>query len=342
MTLTLAQLAQQLNVELRGDTDVRVSTVASLQRAGPGALSFLANPKYRRYLKDTRASAVVLSGRDAQDSPVPVLVSDNPYACYARAARLLYPLDKPRCGIHPSAIVAETAEIDPSAWIDANTVVAEGAKIGPTVQIGPGCIVGAKVEIGQGSQLVARVTVLAEAHIGSRAILHPGVVIGSDGFGLVEVEGRWEKVPQLGSVEIGNDVEIGANTTVDRGSVENTIIEDGVKIDNQVQVAHNVFIGEQTAIAACVGISGSARIGRHCKLAGGVGVVGHLEIADRVHITGMSMVTRSISEPGTYSAGTPLMENRQWRLNAVRMKQLDGLTRRVSSLEKSRLNKKLS
>ena len=336
MTLTLAQLAQQLNVELKGDTDVRVSTVASLQRAGPGALSFLANPKYRRYLKNTRASAVVLSGRDAQDSPVPVLVSDNPYACYARAARLLYPQDKPRCGIHPSAIVDKTAEIDPSAWIDANTVVAEGAKIGPSAQIGPGCIVGAKVEIGQGSQLVARVTVLAEAHIGSRAILHPGVVIGSDGFGLAEVEGRWEKVPQLGSVHIGNDVEIGANTTVDRGTVEDTIIEEGVKIDNQVQVAHNVFIGAQTAIAACVGISGSTRIGRHCTLAGGVGVVGHLEIADRVHITGMSMVTRSISGPGTYSAGTPLMENRQWRRNAVRMKQLDGLTRRVSSLEKSR------
>jgi len=336
MTLTLAQLAQQLNVELKGDTDVRVSTVASLQRAGPGALSFLANPKYRRYLKNTRASAVVLSGRDAQDSPVPVLVSDNPYACYARAARLLYPQDKPRSGIHPSAIIDEAAEIDPSAWIGANTVVAEGAKIGPSAQIGPGCIVGAKVEIGQGSQLVARVTVLAEAHIGSRAILHPGVVIGSDGFGLAEVEGRWEKVPQLGSVHIGNDVEIGANTTVDRGTVEDTIIEEGVKIDNQVQVAHNVFIGAQTAIAACVGISGSTRIGRHCTLAGGVGVVGHLEIADRVHITGMSMVTRSISGPGTYSAGTPLMENRQWRRNAVRMKQLDGLTRRVSSLEKSR------
>jgi len=336
MTLTLAQLAQQLDVELRGDADVSVSTVASLQRAGPGALSFLANRKYRRYLKNTRASAVVLSEQDAQDSPVAVLVSDNPYACYARAARLLYPLDKPGSGIHPSAVVDEAAEIDPSAWIAANSVVAEGAKIGPSVQIGPGCIIGAKVKIGQGSQLVARVTVLAEARIGSRVILHPGVVIGSDGFGLAKVEDRWEKVPQLGSVHIGNDVEIGSNTTVDRGSAEPTIIEDGVKIDNQVQVAHNVFIGAQTAIAACVGISGSARIGRHCTLAGGVGVVGHLEIADRVHVTGMSMVTRSISEPGTYSAGTPLMENRQWRRNAVRMKQLDGLTRRVSSLEKSR------
>jgi UDP-3-O-[3-hydroxymyristoyl] glucosamine N-acyltransferase len=336
MTLTLAQLAQQLNVELRGNGDVMVSTVASLQRARPGALSFLANPKYRRYLKNTRASGVVLSGQDARNSPVAVLVSDNPYACYARAARLLYPQDKPRSGIHPSAIVDEAAEIDPAAWIGANTVIAEGAKIGPSVQIGPGCVVGAKVEIGEGSQLVARVTVLAEACIGRRAILHPGVVIGSDGFGLAEVEGRWEKVPQLGSVQIGNDVEIGANTTVDRGSVENTLIEEGVKIDNQVQVAHNVVIGAHTAIAACVGISGSTRIGRHCTLAGGVGVVGHLEITDHVHITGMSMVTRSISEPGTYSAGTPLMENRQWRRNAIRMKQLDRLIRRISSLEKSR------
>jgi UDP-3-O-[3-hydroxymyristoyl] glucosamine N-acyltransferase len=336
MTLTLAQLAQHLNAELRGDADVSVSTVASLQRAGPGALSFLANPKYRRYLKNTRASAVVLSAQDAPDSPVPVLVSDNPYACYARAARLLYPLDKARPGIHPSAVVDEAAQIDPSAWIGANTVIAEGAKIGPSVQIGPGSIVGANVEIGEGSQLVARVTVLAEAHIGSRAILHPGVVIGSDGFGLAGVEGCWEKVPQLGSVRIANDVEIGANTTVDRGTVENTVIEEGVKIDNQVQVAHNVFIGAHTAIAACVGISGSARIGSHCTLAGGAGVVGHLEIADHVHITGMSMVTRSICEPGTYSAGTPLMENRQWRRNAVRMKQLDRLTRRISSLEKSK------
>jgi UDP-3-O-[3-hydroxymyristoyl] glucosamine N-acyltransferase len=324
-----------------GDADISVSPVASLQQAGPGTLSFLANPKYRRYLKTTRASAVVLSAQDAPDSPVAVLVSDNPYACYARAARLLHPPDKPRSGIHPSAIVDEAAEVDPSAWIGANSVIENGVKIAPSVRIGPGCIVGAKVEIGAGSQLVARVTVLAEARIGRRAILHPGVVIGSDGFGMAGMEGRWEKVPQLGSVQIGNDVEIGANTTVDRGSIDDTVIEEGVKIDNQVQVAHNVFIGAHTAIAACVGISGSTRIGRHCTLAGGVGVVGHLEIADHVHITGMSMVTRSIAEQGSYSAGTPLMENWQWRRNAVRMKQLDHLTRRISSLEKSKQNKKL-
>ena len=336
MALTLAQLAQQLNVELMGDGGVSVSTVAGLQRAGPGALSFLANPKYRRYLKTTRASAVVLSGRDARHCPVAVLVSDNPYACYAKAARLLYPQDQSRSGIHPSAIVDGSARIEPGAWIGANSVIEEDAKIGPGVQIGPGCIVGAKVEIGEGSQLVARVTVLAGAHIGKRALLHPGVVIGSDGFGLAEVDGGWEKVPQLGSVHIGDDVEIGANTTVDRGSIDDTIIEEGVKIDNQVQVAHNVFIGAHTAIAACVGISGSTRIGRSCTLAGGVGVVGHLEIADHVHVTGMSMVTRSLSQAGTYSAGTPLMANRLWRRNTVRIKQLDRLTRRVSKLEKSK------
>ena len=336
MALTLAQLAQQLDVELVGDGDACVSTVASLQRAGPGALSFLANPKYRRHLKTTRASAVVLSGRDARDSPVPVLLSDNPYACYARAARLLYPQETSRCGIHPSAVVDNTAEVDPGAWIGAHAVIEQHAKIGPSVQIGPGCVVGAGVEIGEGSQLVARVTVLAKAHIGRHTTLHPGVVIGSDGFGQAEVEGHWEKVPQLGSVVIGDDVEIGANTTVDRGSIENTVIEQGVKIDNQVQVAHNVFIGAQTAIAACVGISGSTQIGRHCALAGGVGIVGHLQITDHVHITGMSMVTRSISRPGRYSAGTPLMENRQWRRNAVRIKQLDRLARRICSLEKSR------
>ena len=258
MALTLAQLAQQLDVELVGDGDACVSTVASLQRAGPGALSFLANPKYRRHLKTTRASAVVLSGRDARDSPVPVLLSDNPYACYARAARLLYPQETSRCGIHPSAVVDNTAEVDPGAWIGAHAVIEQHAKIGPSVQIGPGCVVGAGVEIGEGSHLVARVTVLAKAHIGRHTTLHPGVVIGSDGFGQAEVEGHWEKVPQLGSVVIGDDVEIGANTTVDRGSLDDTVIEEGVKIDNQVQVAHNVVIGAHTAIAGCVGISGSA------------------------------------------------------------------------------------
>ncbi|GMQ89281.1 MAG: UDP-3-O-(3-hydroxymyristoyl)glucosamine N-acyltransferase [Gammaproteobacteria bacterium] len=334
MELTLAQLAEQLNVELRGDGEVRVSAVAPLQEGRSGALSFLANPKYRRYLKTTQAAVVVLSGQHAAESPVPVLVSDNPYACYARAVQLIYPRDAAPCGVHPAAVVDADAHVDPDAWIDAGSIIAAGARIGPSVQVGPACVVGNDVVIEEGSQLVARVTVLAGSRIGKRVVLHPGAVIGSDGFGMAQIDGRWEKVPQLGSVRIGDDVDIGANTTIDRGALQDTVIETGVKIDNQVQVGHNVSIGAHTAIAGCVGISGSARIGRHCTLAGGVGLVGHLEIVDNVHITAMSMVTRSISEPGTYSAGTPLMANPQWRRNAVRIKQLDTLVRRVSKLEK--------
>ena len=334
MELTLAQLAEQLDVELRGDGEIRISAVAPLQEGRPGALSFLANPKYRRYLKTTQAAVVVLSEQDATDAPVPVLVSDSPYACYARAVRLIYPQTAAARGIHPAAVVDPEADVDPTAWIDAGSVVSARVRIGPSVQIGPGCIVGDSVVIEEASHLVARVTVLAASHIGKRVILHPGAVIGSDGFGMAQVDGRWEKVPQLGSVRIGDDVDIGANTTIDRGALQDTVIEAGVKIDNQVQVGHNVFIGAHTAIAGCVGISGSARIGRYCTLAGGVGLVGHLEIVDNVHITGMSMVTRSISEPGTYSAGTPLMKNPLWRRNAVRFKQLDTLVRRVYILEK--------
>lgn len=334
MLLTLAQLAERLGAELRGDGKIAVSGIASLTEAGPGDVSFLANPRYRRYLAQTRASAVILSEADAGAASIPVLISDNPYAAYAHAVKALHPEPETVAGIAPGAAVDPDAHIDPSAHIASGCVIETGARIAAGVSLGPACIIGAGVRIGAGSRLVARVTVLAAAHIGRRALLHPGVVIGSDGFGMAQIGDRWEKVPQIGSVRIGDDVEIGANSTVDRGALGNTIIEDGVKIDNQVQVAHNVHIGAHSAIAGCVGISGSARIGRHCTLAGGVGVVGHLEIADHVHVTGMSMVTRSITRPGTYSAGTPLMENRQWRRNAVRIKQLDDLAERLKRIEK--------
>lgn len=339
MPLTLAELAGRINAELRGDGDIVVSSVATLQQAGAGQLGFLANPKYRRQLATTRASAVILAEKDARFCPVPVLVTDNPYAGYALAAALLHPRRSPKAGIHPSAAINASAQVDKSARVDAFCVIRAGARIGPRVHIGPGSVIGEKVTVGAESRLVARVTVLAHARIGERVLLHPGVVIGSDGFGMAEVDGQWRKVPQLGSVRIGDDVEIGANSTVDRGALDDTVIENGVKIDNQVQIAHNVFIGAHTAIAGCVGISGSARIGRHCTLAGGVGVVGHIEIADHVHITGMSMVTRSIHRPGSWSAGTPLMETSRWRRSAVLMKQLDKLARRVAELEKNMENK---
>ena len=336
MALTLAQLAERLGAELRGDGTLTVSGVATLTEARRGDVSFLANPKYRRYLAGTRASAVILAAADVAAATTPVLISEHPYAAYARAVRALYPPPPPRQGVHPDATVAAGARIAASAWVDAGCIIEADAIIADGVQLGPACIIGAGVTIGADSRLVARVTVLAGTRIGERAMLHPGVVIGSDGFGMARVEDHWEKVPQIGGVNIGDDVEIGANTTVDRGALGATIIENGVKIDNQVQVAHNVFIGAHTAIAACVGISGSARIGRRCTLAGGVGVVGHLEIADDVHITGMSMVTRSIRRAGTYSAGTPLMGTRLWRRNAVRMKQLDDLARRLSEIEKNK------
>lgn len=333
MVLTLAQLAERLGAVLRGDGSAEISGVAPLTEARPGNVSFLANPRYRRYLAATRASAVILAEADAAGAGTAVLISDNPYAAYAQAVALLHPPAGHAPGIHAAAVVDATAVVDASASVGPGSVIEAGAHIGAGVCVGPGCVIGAGVHIGAGSHLVARVTVLAAARIGARAVLHPGAVIGGDGFGLARVGERWEKIPQIGSVRIGDDVEIGANTTVDRGALGDTVIEDGVKIDNQVQVAHNVHIGAHTAIAACVGISGSTRIGRHCTLAGGVGVVGHLEIADNVHVTGMSMVMHSLPRAGTYSAGTPLMENRRWRRNAVRIKQLDELSRRLRDIE---------
>jgi UDP-3-O-[3-hydroxymyristoyl] glucosamine N-acyltransferase len=339
MQLTLAQLAERLGARLRGDGELSVSGIAALGEARPGDVSFLANPRYRRFLASTRASAVILSEADADAATTAVLVSDNPYAAYACAVDIFHPQSALQPGIDPGATIDATAEIHPGARVEAGCIIGAGASIADGVCLGPACIVGEAVSIGAGSRLVARVTVLARARIGRRALLHPGAVIGSDGFGMARVGDHWQKVPQIGSVVIGDDVEIGANTTIDRGALGDTVIEDGVKIDNQVQVAHNVRIGAHSAIAGCVGISGSTHIGRHCTLAGGVGLVGHLEIADHVHITGMSMVTHSITSPGSYSAGTPLMENRLWRRNAVRMKQLDDLARRVKNVEKYKDNR---
>ncbi|TCK18447.1 UDP-3-O-[3-hydroxymyristoyl] glucosamine N-acyltransferase [Thiogranum longum] len=335
MSITLLELAEQLGVDLLGDGDTLISAVSTLQHGSEGELGFLANSSYRKYLAETKLSAVILSENDAGDSPVAVLVSTNPYADYARAVQLLYPPKPVIAGVHESAIIQAGAEVDPGASIGPNVVIAADARIGKRVQLGPGCVIDEGVSIGDDSYLVANVTVLAKARIGCRVTIQPGAVIGSEGFGIAAIDNGWLKVPQLGSVQIGNDVDIGANTTIDRGALEDTVIEEGVRIDNQVQVAHNVFIGAHTAIAGCVGISGSARIGRHCRLAGGVGIVGHLEIADHVTVTGMSMVTRSITREGTtWSAGTPLMQNAEWRRNAVRMKQLENLSKRLSGLEK--------
>jgi len=333
--LTLGKLAQEIDGELRnGDPQSTIGAVATLQHAGPGDLSFLANTAYRKQLSTTRASAVILAAEHAAECPTAVIIAANPYVAYARAAALLVPPPSPRRGIHPTASIDGECSIADSAWIGPQCVVEQGAVIHDGVQLAAGCFIGANTVVGANSRLDANVVVCHGVHIGERVHIYPGAVIGSDGFGLANDSGRWVNVPQLGSVRIGNDVEIGANTTVDRGALDDTVLEEGVRLDNQIQVAHNVHIGAHTAIAGCVGISGSARIGRHCMIGGGAGIVGHLEIADHVIVTGMTMVTRSITEPGVYSSGVPAQDNESWNRNYARLRKLDKLARRVQALER--------
>ncbi len=333
--LTLGELATQVGAELQGDAACRIDRVAPLDRAGPGAIAFLDDPRFRRHLAGTVASAVILRREDLDGCDVPALVSANPHLTYARVAALLNPLPPMRWGVHSSAVVAADCEIAASAWIGPHCVVESGAAIAADVFVGPGCIIGAHASIGVGSRLEARVTVCHDVRIGKRALIYPGAVIGSDGFGLAGDAGTWLRVPQLGRVLIGDDVEIGANTTIDRGALDDTVIEDGVKLDNQIQVAHNVRIGAHTAIAGCVGIAGSAVIGKRCTVGGGVGIAGHLEITDDVHLTGMTFVTKSITEPGLYSSGMPAETNRQWHRSIARYRKLDEMAARIKALEES-------
>lgn len=336
MSFTLGELATRFGLIPDGDTEILVKGVNTLKHAHAGDLAFLANGKYRRELADCRASVVVLSSSDRGLFAGAALISSNPYAAYARIAQLFAPRfdesSNPR--IHPSAVIDPSARISKSARIGPLSVVEALAEIGDGVRIGPHCLVGRGARIGPESQLIARVSVLDRVEIGARVILHPGAVIGSDGFGLAPDRGAWVKVPQLGSVRIGDDCEIGANSTIDRGALEDTVLAADVRIDNQVQIAHNVSIGAHTAMAGCSAVAGSARIGANCLIGGGAGILGHLSVCDGVTITAMSLVTHDIREPGEYSSGTPLDRNLQWRKNAVRFTQLDDLARRVKSLTK--------
>ena len=306
-----------------------------MEDARPGDITFLANPRYRRQLAATQASAVILAEADRAACPVDTLVTDNPYLAYARVADLLFPTPAFSAGVHMSAVVAASAKVSSTASVGPLCVVEDGAEIGPDVYLGPGSVVGKDSRIGAGTRLVARVVVANGSIIGERCIIYPGAVIGSDGFGNASDAGRWVKVPQLGRVVIGNDVEIGANTTIDRGSLRDTVVGNGVRLDNLVQVGHNVQIGDHTAAAAFVGISGSTRIGSHCTLGGAAGFAGHLTIADDVHFTGMAMVTHSVHEPGMYSSGIPAIPSREWRRNVARFQHLDELTKRVKALEQA-------
>ncbi len=333
MGLSLGELARRVGAELRGDAQCRIERVATLQNAVPGDVSFLSNRRYRKYLADTRASAVILGPEDASACRTATLVMANPYVGYARAATLLNPAPAFAGGIHPSACVSERARVDATAWVGPHAVVAAGAQLAARVFVGPGCVLEEGVSLAEDCRLVANVTLCRHVRIGRRVLMHPGVVIGADGFGLANDEGVWVKIPQLGTVVIGDDVEIGANTTVDRGALDDTVIEEGVKLDNQIQVGHNVRIGAHTAVAGCVGIAGSTTIGRRCTIGGGVGIAGHIQIADDVHVGGRAVVYSSVPEPGVYASGMPLQDQSDWRRNYPRFRQLNEMMRRIKALE---------
>ncbi|QOJ31315.1 MAG: UDP-3-O-(3-hydroxymyristoyl)glucosamine N-acyltransferase [Gammaproteobacteria bacterium] len=334
--MTLAALAVRHGCELHGDPDVTVDHVATLAAAGPGALAFLANPRYRAQLAGTRASAVVLDAESAAACPTACLVSSNPYLAYARLAADLHPLPPPRPGVAAGARVAESARLGAGTQVDAGAVIGEDAVVGARVVIGANAVIGAGCAIGDDTRIMAAVVLCERVRIGRRCLVHPGAVIGSDGFGNARGPGgAWTRVPQLGSVVIGDDVSIGACTTIDRGAIEDTSIGDGVRLDNHIQVGHNVSIGSHTAIAAMTGISGSTRIGARCIIGGHCGFAGHIVVADDVVISGGAKVTNSIGRPGLYSGAIPADEARQWRKNAVRFGQLDQLARRLRQLEGS-------
>jgi UDP-3-O-[3-hydroxymyristoyl] glucosamine N-acyltransferase len=323
----LGDLAVRFGLALRGEPSLQVSRVATLSHADSGSLSFLANPRYRKQMQATHATAVLVGPEHADDCPVAALIDPNPYLAYARIAELLHPRPQPAAGIHSTAVVSPNARIAASASIGPLAVVEDDVDIAARVCIGAGCVVQRGARIGEDSRLTSRVTVYGGVQIGRRCIVHAGAVIGADGFGFAANAGTWVKVPQLGSVRIGDDVEIGANTTIDRGAIDDTVVGHGVKLDNQIQVGHNVSIGAHSAIAGCVGISGSTSIGQRCMIGGGVGIAGHLTIADDVVVTGCSLVSASIRQAGSYSSGMPTVETRLWRRMVAHLRRLDGKER---------------
>ena len=331
-SVQLGELAVRFGCELRGDPALTVHSVATLQGEA-GQLGFVANPAYLGELAGTRLTAVVIQPQLAERCPVAALLHRNPHAAYARIAALLHPSPPVRAGIHASAIVAAGAQVDSTAEIGPQVVIEAGAVVGARCVVGAQSFIGSGASLAADTRLLQRVCIASGAQIGQRCLLHPGAVIGSDGFGNAREGTGWIKVPQLGRVIIGDDVEIGANTTIDRGALGDTEIASGVRLDNQIQIGHNVRIGEHTAIAACTGVAGSTRIGARCMIGGGTGIGGQLTIGDDIVIAGFGMVTRSISQPGTYSSVLPVEEVRLWRRIVARIKRLDALGARVKKLE---------
>ncbi len=337
----VADLSAQLGGELIGASDLIVERIGSLQSADHTTVSFLANPRYAAQLESTRAGCVIVSpAHRSRVSHLPsAIVCADPYLAYARLtqwwAREHAPM-QPAAGRHPSAVVDDSADVDPTARVEALAVIGPGARVGPGAWVGPHAVIEAQAVLGGHSRLGPRVVLGRGCTVGERCILHAGVVIGADGFGFAVHEGQWEKIEQLGAVRIGDDVEIGANTCVDRGALEDTVIEQGVKLDNLIQIGHNVRIGAHTAMAGCVGVAGSARIGAHCTVGGGAIILGHLDVVDHVHVSAATVVTRSIVKPGQYSGVYPFEENASWEKNAATLRQLHGLRDRLRALEKAR------
>lgn len=329
--MQLADIQRKLGGEQIGEVTLPLTGVGALDTAGADKISFLANPKYAPRLQSTRAAAVILGEKDRDRTQLPRLVVANPYAYFARVAQLFVTPKPQVAGIHASAIVHSGAQVASTATVAEFCSIGAGAIIGEGAFIGPGSVIGEDAVIGAGSRLLARVTVHAQCHIGARALLHAGVVIGADGFGFApdfsQTGGAWVKIPQTGRVVIGDDCEIGANTTIDRGAMDDTVIGNGVKIDNQVQIGHNCTIGDHSLICGCVGIAGSTRIGKRVIMGGASGATGHLDICDGAIVSAMTLVTKSIKEPGMYTGSMPIMKHDEWLKNAVQLRKLDSLTK---------------
>ncbi|MFL0809796.1 MAG: UDP-3-O-(3-hydroxymyristoyl)glucosamine N-acyltransferase [Agarilytica sp.] len=333
-SISIQVLAEVLGLEVRGDTSGSVDSLGSLEEGQANQLSFLSSKKYEKFLVDTKAGAVILKAEFADAFPGTALIADDPYLYYAKASALLDPRPTRQAGVHPSAVVAETATIGEGSSIGANCVIGENVVIGNGCEIYPGVVISEDSSLGDACLIHANVTIYSNVRIGNQVIVHSGTAIGSDGFGFAPGSEGWVKIHQLGGVVIGDRVDIGACTAIDRGAVGDTIIHDGVIIDNQVHIAHNIEIGENTAVAGCVGMAGSSKIGKNCTFAGAVAVNGHIEIADNCHFHGGTIVTKGTDEAGVYASATPMLDIKTWRRAAVRFGQLDDLASRVKRLEK--------
>jgi UDP-3-O-[3-hydroxymyristoyl] glucosamine N-acyltransferase len=334
LAVSLGELATRFGCELQGDPTVMVERVATLLNASAGSISFLSNPLYREQLAACQASAVIVKADVADACSGNALIAADPYLCFARIAAVLHPPPEFAAGIHPTAVVAESARVAANAHIGPLVCIGENCDIGERAVINAGSVLEFGVRIGADTRVLPKVTIMHDVVIGERCLLHPGSVIGADGFGNAMSREGWVKVPQVGSVIIGDDVEIGANTTVDRGTIDDTVIENGVRLDNLIQIGHNVRIGEHSALASMVGIAGSATIGKRCMLAGMSGLVGHITLCDDVVIGGATMVTKSISEPGMYVASFPAEPEREWKRQVARFRRMDDLAKRVRRIEK--------